>query len=333
MRRLGLWLGLVVFLAIGALVVTAVAAKVVIDNQQAQARGVSLMSCDASVGPTQPGQGDRGKVDASKLDDEQRGIVALIISIGKQRTLAPRAWQVAIQAGMTESGLHNLTYGDRDSQGIFQMRPSMNWGSVAEVTNPTYAVNKFYDVLLAVRGWENKRPGDAAQAVERSGFPDRYHKWEPMAATLVESVGQVVDVVACGTGMGALLPPSQAAAKAISFALGEQGKPYVWGATGPNSYDCSGLMLRAYESAGIILPRTSREQYHAGAMLPVREAQPGDLLFLSTDPSDPTAIHHVMMYLGNDKVVEAQQTGVPVHTRAFSFGERQLVPQAVRPGV
>jgi hypothetical protein len=328
-----LWLGLVVFLAIGALVVTAVAAKVVIDNQQAQARGVSLMSCDASVGPTQPGQGERGTVDASKLDDEQRGIVALIVSVGKQRSLPPRAWQVAIQAGMTESGLHNLTYGDRDSLGIFQMRPSMGWGTVAQVTDPTYEVNKFYDVLQGVPDWQNKLPGDAAQLVERSGFPDRYHKWEPMAATLVEKVGQVTDVVGCGTGMGALLPPSQAAGQAIKFALGEQGKPYVWGAEGPDSYDCSGLMLKAYESAGIILPRVSRDQYHAGALLPVREAQPGDLLFLATNPADPGSIHHVMMYLGGNKVVEAQQTGVPVHTRDFSFDERELVPQAVRPGV
>lgn len=333
MRLLGIWLGAVVFVAVGALGVTAIAAKVVVDNQQAQARGVSLKGCDASVGPTQPGQGDRGAGDAAKLDDEQRGIVSLIITIGKQRSLAPRAWQVAIQAGMTESNLHNLTYGDRDSLGIFQMRPSMNWGSVAQVTDPTYEVNKFYDVLLGVPDWENMRPGDAAQAVERSGFPDRYHKWEPMAATLVQNVGQVVDVVACGTGLGNLLPPSQAAGKAISFALGEQGKPYVWGATGPDAYDCSGLMLRAYESAGIILPRVAKDQYHAGALLPVREAQPGDLIFLSTDPADPTAIHHVMMYLGDGKVVEAQQTGVPVHTRKFSFDEREVVPQAVRPGV
>jgi cell wall-associated NlpC family hydrolase len=68
-------------------------------------------------------------------------------------------------------------------------------------------------------------------------------------------------------------------------------------------------------------------------MLPVRDAQPGDLIFLATDPSNPATIHHVMMYLGDNKVVEAQQTGVPVHTRAFSFDERQVVPQAVRPGV
>jgi len=335
-RRLWIALAVLAVLAAGAAVITAVVAKVVLDQQAAaqQARGgVSLASCDASVGPTQPGQGERGAVDASKLDNEQRGIIALIVSIGKQRTLAPRAWQVAIQAGMTESGLHNLTYGDRDSLGIFQMRPSMGWGTVAEVTNPPYQVNKFFDVMLAVPDWQNMRPGDVAQAVERSGFPDRYHKWEPMAATLVQNVGQVVDVVACGTGLGALLPPSQAAAVAIKFALGEQGKPYVWGATGPNSYDCSGLMLRAYESAGVILPRVSRDQYHAGALLPVRTAQPGDLLFLATDPSNPDTIHHVMMYLGDGKVVEAQQTGVPVHTRAFSFDEAEVVPQAVRPGV
>lgn len=334
MRRLWIALAVLAVLAAGAAVITAVVATVVLDQQaEQQARSVSLASCDASVGPTQPGQGERGAVDASKLDDEQKGIVALIVSVGKQRTLAPRAWQVAIQAGMTESGLHNLTFGDRDSLGIFQMRPSMGWGTVAQVTDPPYQVNKFFDVLLAVPDWENMRPGDAAQAVERSGFPDRYHKWEPMAATLVQNVGQVVDVVACGTGLGALLPPSQAAAQAIKFALGERGKPYVWGATGPASYDCSGLMLRAYESAGVILPRVSRDQYHAGALLPVRTAQPGDLLFLATDPSNPDTIHHVMMYLGDGQVVEAQQTGVPVHTRPFSFDEAELVPQAVRPGV
>ncbi|MFI5612322.1 C40 family peptidase [Amycolatopsis sp. NPDC051903] len=324
----------VIVAAVFATVLTAsTVTKVVVDQQEAAAGGILNTSCDAAIGPTQPGQPQQGAAQAGNLDDEQRGIVSLIISIGKQRSLSPRAWQVAIQAGMTESGLHNLTYGDRDSLGIFQMRPSMNWGSTAEVTNPNYAINKFYDVLLAVPGWQNERPGDAAQAVERSGFPDRYHRWEAMASVLVENLGQVVNASGCGEGLGAALPPSQAAAQAIKFALGELGKPYVWGATGPNAYDCSGLMLRAYESAGVILPRVSQDQYKAGAMLPVREAQPGDLIFLATDPADPSTIHHVAMYLGDGKIVEAQQTGVPVHVRPFSFDEAEVVPQAVRPGV
>ncbi|HET6286943.1 MAG TPA: C40 family peptidase [Amycolatopsis sp.] len=331
--KIGIIVGVLITAVFAAVITTSKVTEVVTDHMEAQAGGVVKTSCDASIGPTLPGQVDRGSSDVNKLDEEQKGIVALIISIGKQRTLSPRAWQVAIQAGMTESKLRNLTYGDRDSLGIFQMRPSMGWGTIAQVTDPPYQVNKFYDVLLAVPDWENMRPGDAAQRVERSGFPDRYHNWEPMAALLVQDEGQIVDVVGCGSSVGSVVPPSQAAAQAIKFALAEQGKPYVWGATGPNSYDCSGLMLRAYESAGIILPRVSRDQYKAGAMLPVREAQPGDLLFLATVPSNPATIHHVMMYLGEGKIVEAQQTGVPVHIRDFSFDEAEVVAQAVRPGV
>jgi hypothetical protein len=307
--------------------------KVVTDQQEAQARGIVNASCDAAIGPSQPGQPDRGAADTGNLDNEQRATAALIIAIGKQRGLSARAWEVAIQAGMTESGLRNLAYGDRDSLGIFQMRPSMGWGTGAQLTDPPYEINKFYDVLLAVPDWAQRRPGDAAQAVERSGFPDRYHRWEPMAANLVQNVGQVVDAIGCGQGLGPLLPPSQTAGTVIQAALAEQGKPYVWGAVGPDSFDCSGLMQWSYKKAGIILPRVSQDQYKAGAMMPVRNAQAGDLVFLATDPSNPATIHHVAMYLGNGKIVEAQQTGVPVHTRAFSFDEKEVVPQAVRPGV
>ncbi|MBK1789004.1 C40 family peptidase [Prauserella cavernicola] len=314
-------------------VLLAVGMVTIIDSQRQQAQGVTPLSCEASIGPTQPGQAGKGVADASELDDEQRGIVALIISIGKERELSPRAWQIAIQAGMTESRLRNLTYGDRDSLGIFQMRPSMGWGTVQQVTNPPYQVNKFYDVLEEVPDWQNMRPGDVAQAVERSAFPDRYHSWEPMAVHLIENVGQIENASGCGEGAGAVLPPNEVAGGAIQFALREQGKPYVWGATGPNSYDCSGLMLRAYEAAGVTLPRVSRDQYKAGAMLPVEESQPGDLLFWAYDSSDPSTIHHVAMYLGDGKMVEAQQSGVPVHTRDISWDEGGLLPQAVRPGV
>ncbi|MTD58119.1 NlpC/P60 family protein [Amycolatopsis pithecellobii] len=331
--RLGVLIGVVVAALFAAVVTTGVVAKVVTDQQAAQAQGVRNTSCDAAIGPTNPGQAQTSQGQANNLDDEQRQIVRQIVDIGKQRGLSPRAWQVAIQAGMTESGLHNLSYGDRDSLGIFQMRPSMGWGTEAQLRDVGYEVNKFYDVLLGVPGWDQQRPGSSAQDVERSAFPDRYHRWEPMAAYLVENVGQVADMVGCGQSAGLVLPPNQAAAAAIAFALGERGKPYVWGATGPNSYDCSGLMLRAYQAAGITLDRVSQDQYHDGAMLPVRTAQPGDLLFWAYDPSNPNTIHHVAMYLGDGKIVEAQQTGVPVHVRPVSFDENELVPQAVRPGV
>ncbi|MGH3949615.1 MAG: C40 family peptidase [Pseudonocardiaceae bacterium] len=331
--RLGVLIG-VVFGAVFTIVVATTAVVTTVNtHQQVQAADVANVSCEAMIGPTQPGLPQRGSADATNLDDEQRSIVALIISIGKQRDLPPRAWQVAIQAGMTESGLRNLTYGDRDSLGIFQMRPSMGWGTPQEVTHPPYQVNKFYNVLENVPDWEHRRPGDTAQAVERSAFPGRYHRWEAMAVHLVENVGKVVDAAGCGEGTGPVLPTSEAATTAIQFALRERGKPYVWGATGPDSYDCSGLMLRAFEAAGITLPRVSRDQYRAGAMLPVEKARPGDMLFWAYDESNPSTIHHVAMYLGEGQVVEAQQTGVPVHTRDVSWDEAELLPVAVRPGV
>ncbi|RZS44154.1 NlpC/P60 family protein [Herbihabitans rhizosphaerae] len=327
----------VVVAAFFALVLTTGAISTVITNdQEADAANVENMSCNAAVGPATTTSAEGGAGAAANLNTDQRRIVQLIIDVGKQRQLPPRAWQVAIQAGMTESGLRNLNYGDRDSLGIFQMRPSMGWGSVAEVTDPVYQVNKFYNVLQTVSGWEQQRPGESAQDVERSAFPDRYHRWESMASHLIGNIGQIADPTGCGEGVGNLLPaPTRAAGGAMQWALGQQGKPYVWGAptNQQDSYDCSSLMVQAYRSSGIALPRTSREQFKAGAMLPVRQAQPGDLLFWAYDQSNPATIHHVAMYLGDGKIVEAQQTGVPVHIRPVKFDESELVAQAVRPGV
>ncbi|WP_246843133.1 C40 family peptidase [Allokutzneria sp. NRRL B-24872] len=249
----------------------------------------------------------QGEADAAKLAEESRQIVAMIISMGKQRNLPPKAWQIAIQAGRTESNLRNLNYGDRDSVGIFQIR-GMH-GPLSDRMNIAWQINWFYDTLERVPNWEDMRPGDAAQKVERSGFPLRYHRWESMAIFLISQLaGDVQPAASCET----LPAPSQVAQAAIAFALGEIGKPYVWGATGPSSYDCSGLMLRAYRAAGVNLPRVSRDQWKAGAYIPRSQAQPGDLLFWAYDTRNPATIHHVAMYLGNDEMVEAPYSGKDV---------------------
>lgn len=311
-----------------------IVSTVVSQNQEADA--IRANTCNASLGPVSAGPAGSGAAEAARLTVEQRNTVAKIVSIGKKRSLPPRAWQVAIQAGMTESGLRSLNYGDRDSVGIFQMRPSMGWGTAAQLVDADYSINKFYDVLQQLPDWQQQRPGESAQDVERSAFPDRYHKWEPLAAHLVGNVGDVADPTGCGKGTGLLVPPpTKQAGDAIKWALSQQGKPYEWGAptTQQGSFDCSSLMLQAYRSTGITLPRVSRQQFQAGALLPVRQAQPGDLLFWAYDPSNPATIHHVAMYLGDGKIVEAQQDGVPVHIRPVSFTENELVAQAVRPGV
>lgn len=269
---------------------------------------------------------DQGQQQAAQLDDESKQIAAMIISVGKEKQLPPRAWQVALQAGKVESNLHNADHGDRDSLGVFQMRPSQNWGTAQEILNPAYAINKFYAVLLTVPGWEQMRPGDAAQTVERSAYPDRYNAWESLAFFLITNIAKIVD-----TGCGAPRPPTEVAGRVLDFALAQIGKPYVWGAIGPDTYDCSGLTQKAYMAAGITIPRTAETQYASGGpKVPIGAAQPGDLLFWATDPSNPVTIHHVAVYLGNGEVVHAPQPGETVTKRKVWDGG-ELVKTVVRP--
>jgi cell wall-associated NlpC family hydrolase len=112
--------------------------------------------------------------------------------------------------------------------------------------------------------------------------------------------------------------PSPAAAAAVKDALAQVGKPYRWGATGPATFDCSGLVRFAYAGAGLSLPRTSRQQWSAGRHVPVGDLRPGDLLFWASDPADPATIHHVGMYVGQGLMVHAPHTGALVRVDAVA---------------
>jgi peptidoglycan DL-endopeptidase RipA len=115
--------------------------------------------------------------------------------------------------------------------------------------------------------------------------------------------------------------PSGAAGRAVAFAMAQIGKPYVWGAAGPGSYDCSGLMMAAYRSAGVWLPRVSRAQWYAGPHLTLGELAPGDLVFFAYDTSNPASIHHVGMYIGGGAMVEAPYSGASVRTASIGRGD------------
>jgi cell wall-associated NlpC family hydrolase len=105
------------------------------------------------------------------------------------------------------------------------------------------------------------------------------------------------------------VPPNDSAVAALAFARTQLGKPYVWGATGPDSYDCSGFTGAAYRAGGVQLPRTSREQWFAGAPVDFGAWLPGDLLFWAYDVNDPATIHHVALYAGNGMMYAAPHTG------------------------
>lgn len=108
-------------------------------------------------------------------------------------------------------------------------------------------------------------------------------------------------------------PPSSsgAGAAALAWARTQLGKPYVWGATGPNSYDCSGLTMRAFQNAGKTIPRNSAAQFGAGTRISIDDIRPGDLIFYSNNGSQ-SGIYHVALYAGNGMRLQAPSTGKSV---------------------
>lgn len=122
------------------------------------------------------------------LDLDQGEVATLIAGIGVQRGLPARAVSIALATGFQESKLRNLRGGDRDSLGIFQQRPSQGWGTPKQIRTPTYAINAFYDALEKVHGYETMRITDAAQKVQRSGFPQAYEPHAPDARALASAL-------------------------------------------------------------------------------------------------------------------------------------------------
>lgn len=317
--------------------------------------------------------------------------------------MSSRDIMTAIITAMQESSLRNLSGGDRDSAGLFQQRPSQGWGSLAEVTNPIYATKKFFTTLKGVTNRGSMQMWQAAQAVQRSGNPYAYQKWEndarrmmnanglrgglpypvntppapldlqmgsngpqtatdtPTASTPALSASTADKASPGGTGLSAstddLLAPGQPVAApddsaALAKLAGEfptmqgiasgarkiildaanrmLGTPYLWGggsAKGPTygsahgytgrGMDCSGLVLYAYAQAGIQLPHFALSQANMGKEVPVNQLQPGDLVGFGAD------VHHIGIYLGGGKIIEAPYTGS--HVRISTIKGRSNV--------
>ncbi len=127
------------------------------------------------------------------LNRTQRRNARTIVEVAQERGLPPRAAVIALATAQQESELLNINYGDRDSLGLFQQRPSQGWGRPSQVRNPTYAANKFYAVLVDVDGWRRLPLTVAAQRVQRSAFPNAYARWELLAASVVDDLLDVSD--------------------------------------------------------------------------------------------------------------------------------------------
>lgn len=148
-----------------------------------------------------------GSYGGVSIDAEQAAIASTIITTGREQGMSDRDITIALMTALQESGMRNLNYGDdwwfddpntptvekSDSVGVFQQRDS--WGSVEVRMNPSEAAKLFYRALAQVSDRHSLEPGDVAQAVQRSAFPDHYDKWEPVAQAILDSAGAIAFIL------------------------------------------------------------------------------------------------------------------------------------------
>ncbi|PSL01843.1 hypothetical protein CLV30_11282 [Haloactinopolyspora alba] len=141
-------------------------------------------------GPWQPANECRATADGhtAVLGPEQARHATTIATVGMNRGLPARAVTIALATAYQESDIYNLDYGDRDSLGLFQQRPSQGWGSPAQVQDPVYAARAFYEALEQVPGYRNMEITEAAQEVQRSAYPDAYADHEDDARVLASAL-------------------------------------------------------------------------------------------------------------------------------------------------
>jgi hypothetical protein len=159
----------------------------------------SFMSGPECIVPGDPG--NPATVPTVELTVVQLQHASTINAVGLSRGISEQGRIIAVATAYQESSLRNRPDGDRDSVGLFQQRPSQGWGTPEQIMDPIYASGEFYDALLEVPGWQDMSLTEAAQAVQYSGFPDAYAKWEPQATTLVRGLsGSAVVTLGCSDG-------------------------------------------------------------------------------------------------------------------------------------
>lgn len=178
------------------------------------------------------------------LTADQMANAATIAAVGMVRQLPEQAIVVALATAFQESDLKNVAYGDRDSLGLFQQRPSKGWGTPEQILDPRYAAGMFYSALVKVRGWESMRVTEAAQRVQRSAFPEAYEKWAQKSTVLTEAlVGRAASAVSC-TRSGEPVQRGRTAAEALGAGL-----RLDWGdVVNVQNADDAGLVLAALDT-------------------------------------------------------------------------------------
>lgn len=174
---------IVIAVAVGLLVVT----PLQILGASADSTSSHVAHVPSVNAPVDPAPADKAPAPVKKpaeptgVSPEQMKNATAIAKAATDRGMSDKAISVALATSLQESNLKNINYGDRDSLGLFQQRPSTGWGTPDQILNPEYSAGKFLDRLQEVPGWEHMPVTNAAQTVQRSAFPDAYAKWQPLA--------------------------------------------------------------------------------------------------------------------------------------------------------
>jgi hypothetical protein len=196
------------------------------------------------------------------LDIDQAANSATIAAVGKRLGLPDHAVTVALATALQESKLHNLPYGDRDSLGLFQQRPSQGWGTSSEILTPSYAAAAFYRELKKVNGWEQLPITDAAQKVQRSGAPSAYMQWELEARTIATALtGETAAGLACRFSLARSPEPPPSPMPSLGNELGVSSldRPFV---TAQSWTIASWLVAHAQQFRVVTVSYSGRE-WHA----------------------------------------------------------------------
>ena len=208
------------------------------------------------------------------------------------------------------------------SQKVDGIATDANHDGIASVYEPADAIAGAARYLLAHGVLDN--PDQAIFAYNHlESYVEAVLYWAGVYARGGYSVSPVTLASApqCLPGVGQT--PNQAVATVIAYAEQQIGKPYQWGGTGPDAFDCSGLMMMAYRTAGLSIPRTSELQWTWGPRVSPSQVQPGDLVFFAGADGTTTAPGHVGLVIGGGMMIEAYATGFPI--RVAPYGDRDPV--------
>ena len=176
-------------------------------------------------------------------------------------------------------------------------------GVLTDAASAIFAYNHLTSYVQAVQSYASSYAGGGFSVTPSAGSR------AASTAACVQLAGTVIS--------GSTTVPNQVVSAVIAFAQRQIGKPYLWGGTGPDAFDCSGLVMMAYQAAGVNIPRTSEEQWAWGPKVPDGQAKPGDLVFFAGSDGTATNPGHVGLVIGGGKMIEAYATGFPIRISTY----------------